>query len=166
MVALSVVAMLLSYFPYLTYTVPAVTGLFMMVLVIELDKKWAILAYIASSLIILFIAEPESKLLYVCLFGYYPILKSVIERINKLFIEWLLKIIVFNASVLVAYLLFSKVFNISLDDFNEFGRIGIYIFMLIANITFVLYDIAISRMAMLYMRVLHNKIEKIFKIGR
>ena len=34
--------MLLSYFPYLTYAVPAVAGLLIMITVIEAGYKWAL----------------------------------------------------------------------------------------------------------------------------
>ena len=43
--------MLLSYFPYLTYAVPAVAGLFIMVAVIEAGYKWALGAYAAASVL-------------------------------------------------------------------------------------------------------------------
>ena len=78
--ALSAVFMLLSYFPYLTYAVPAVAGLLIMITVIEAGHKWGIGAYIAASALVFLFAEPEGKLLYICFFGYYPILKAVFDR--------------------------------------------------------------------------------------
>ena len=39
MAALATAFMLLSYFPYLTYAIPAVAGLFVMVTVIETNYK-------------------------------------------------------------------------------------------------------------------------------
>lgn len=164
MVALSVVFMLLSYFPYLTYAIPAITGLFMMLLVIEINCKWAFGAYAAAAVLVFIFAEPESKLMYICLFGYYPILKSLIERIGKPAIEWPLKLMIFNAAVLMIYLFFSRfIAAISLEDFGELGKYGAYIFLAAGNLVFVLYDIAISRMAMVYMNLLHPKLKKLFK---
>ena len=55
MVALVSVFMLTSYFPYLTYSIPAVAGIFIMIAVIETDKKWAFLSYFASSVIVFFL---------------------------------------------------------------------------------------------------------------
>ena len=55
--------MLLSYFPYFTYAVPAITGLLTMMLVIEINAKWAFAAYIAASALVFIFAEPESKLM-------------------------------------------------------------------------------------------------------
>lgn len=164
--ALSVVFMMLSYFPYLTYAVPAITGLLTMMLVIEINVKWAFAAYIAASVLVFIFAEPESKLMYICLFGYYPIIKSLIERIGRSAAEWPLKLLVFNASVLVIYFVLAKLFGVSLDDFATLGKYGAYIFLAFGNVVFVIYDIAVSRMAMVYMNVLHPKLNKLLKQGR
>ena len=92
MSALATVVMLMAYFPYLTYALPAIAGLFIMVIVIEVDYKWAFLTYLSASFLTFLFAEPESKLMFICLFGFYPILKSVIEKLNKALIEWVLKL--------------------------------------------------------------------------
>ena len=82
--ALSVVVMLTSYFPYLTYAIPAVAGLFMMVTLIECGVSWGFAGYLSSAVIIFIVGEPEATVLYIMLFGYYPVLKSIIEKIRQL----------------------------------------------------------------------------------
>ncbi len=161
--ALATVFMLLSYFPYLTYAIPAIAGLFIMVLVIELDSKWAVGAYISSAFLVFLLAEPESKLLYICFFGYYPILKAIIERINKPIIEWVIKIILFNAAVLIAYFLIASLFGIPTDSITALGIYGAIILLLMANAVFIIYDIAVSKMAMWYMSIFHYKIQRFLK---
>lgn len=156
--------MLFSYFPYLTYAVPAITGLLTMMLVIEINVKWAFAAYIAASVLVFLFAEPESKLMYICLFGYYPILKALIERINKPVIEWILKLAVFNAAVVLVYAVFAGMFGVSLDDLGDFGKYGAYILLAMGNAAFVLYDIAISRLSGAYMIRIHPKINRLLKI--
>lgn len=157
------VFMMLSYFPYLTYAVPAVTGLLIMIIVIEINTRWALVSYIASCALVFIFAEPESKLMYICLFGYYPILKAVIERLKKPAAEWILKISVFNVAVLLVYFVFAKLFGISLDDLNNLGKYGVYAFLAAGNAVFVFYDIAVSRMAMFYINTLHTRVKKIMK---
>ena len=163
-VALSVVFLLLSYFPNFTYAVPAITGLLTMMLVIEINVKWAFAAYLAASVLVFIFAEPESKLMYICLFGYYPIVKALIERINKPVIEWLLKLAVFNAAVLLIYAVFAEKFGISLDDFGILGKYGAYIFLGLANAVVVLYDITVSRLSGAYMYRIHPRVKKLLKI--
>ena len=165
MSALAVVIMLTSYFPYLTYAIPAIAGLCVMVVLIETDYKWAVFTYISSAVLVFMFAEMESKFLYVFLFGYYPILKSLIEKINKQIFEWILKIIIFNISILLVYVVFSKLFALSLDDFGALKQYGVAILLLLSNIVFIVYDIAVSRMSIVYINMLHPKINKLFKKG-
>ena len=161
--SLSIVIMLTSYFPYLTYAIPALAGIFMMVPLIECGVSWSFGTYIASSAIIFITGETEAKLLYVLFLGYYPILKSLIERIKKQAVEWVLKLICFNAAAVAFYYVSSMLFAVSFDDLGDFGKYGAFIFLAICNVVFVIYDIGISRVASYYMISLHDKVKKIIK---
>ena len=161
--ALATVFMLLSFFPYLTYAVPAISGLFIMIAVIELNKKYSFLVYLTSGFLIFLFAEPESKLLYICFFGFYPILKAIIEILNKPLFEYILKFILFNMMMVIIYSVFAKLFNISLEDFGQFGKYSALIFLGFGNIVFFVYDFAISRFAVTYYNFIHPKVKKIFK---
>ena len=155
--------MFVSYFPYLTYAIPAIAGLFMMVPLIECGVSWAFGTYIASSALILITGETEAKILYILFLGYYPILKSLIEKINKQAVEWILKLICFNIAAVAFYYVSSRLFAVSFDDFGEWGKYGALIFLAICNVVFVLYDIGISRVASYYIYALHDKIKRILK---
>ncbi len=161
--SLSIVIMLTSYFPYLTYAIPALAGLFMMVPLIECGVSWGVGTYIASSAIIFITGETEAKLLYVLFLGYYPILKSLIERIKKQAVEWVFKLVCFNAAAVAFYYVSSMLFAVSFDDLGDFGKYGALIFLAICNVVFVIYDIGISRVASYYIIALHDKVKKIVK---
>ena len=163
MAALAVSFMLLSYFPYLTYAIPAFAGLFIMAVVIEINYKWAFVSYLASAVLVFLFAEPESRLLYVFFLGYYPILKALLERMKKPVTEWILKIFFFNAAVLLVYFVFAKPLGIDLSDIPLLGKYGALILLGLGNIVFVLYDIAVSRMAGVYLGVVRPKIKGILK---
>ncbi len=163
MAALAVAVMLTSYFPYLTYTIPAVAGLFIMAAVIEVGKKWAFLSFAVSAVIVFMVAEPEAKLMYIGFLGYYPILKALIERIRKPVIEWVLKMISFNVAVIIIYACFASLFGISFEDFGALGKYGAIITLGIGNIVFVVYDIAVARMAMFYNFVIRPKFKRFLK---
>lgn len=164
MAALATAVMLLSYFPYLTYAIPAVAGLFIMVALIEANWKWALSAYVVSAILTFLFAEPESKLMYICFFGYYPIVKAFIEKINKNVPEWILKIAVFNIAVVSAYFIFSSALGVSISDFEILGKYGVVVFLLAGNVVFVAYDIAVSKMATVYFGVLHQRLKKLLKL--
>ncbi|MCQ2454773.1 MAG: hypothetical protein MJ090_01310 [Clostridia bacterium] len=161
--ALSVVFMMLGYFPYLTYAVPAVAGIIVMIPFIEIGMSYAFSSYIVSSVLVLFFAEPETKVLYIVLFGYYPIVKAIIEKIGKQAVEWIIKIAVFNSAVAISYFALKLLTNIDVDDFGPLGKYGAVIFVAVCNIAFVLYDIAISRISFVYIYRFRKKINFFFK---
>lgn len=163
MTALAVALMLLSYFPYLTYAIPAVSGLFIMVVLIETNKCWAFMSYIASAVLVFLFADPESRFLYVFFFGYYPIIKALTERLKRPVFEWIIKFAVFNASVLTVYILFANFFSFSIEEFGTFGKYGALILLVLGNIVFIFYDIAVSRIAAVYINMLHPKIKKLLR---
>ena len=166
MTALACVLMLLAYFPYFTYAAPAIAALFIMATVIECGNKWAVCSYAASAVLVFLTAEPESRLMYICFFGYYAVVKAAVEKLRKPVIEWILKLLVFNVAVLAVYFIFAGVFGISTEDFGELGKYGAYIFLGLGNAVFVFYDIGLSRIAMAYMAVVHPKVKRLFKNKR
>lgn len=163
MAASAVVVMLTSYFPYLTYAIPAIAGLCIMISLIETDTKWALLSYLSSAVIVAIVAEPEAKMLYILFFGFYPIVKAVFEKIKSRLIEYILKFAVFNAAVILAYAVFAVLFSIDVGDMGDFGKYSAIILLFAANIVFVVYDIAVSRMAQFYILKLHPAVVKIFR---
>ena len=158
--ALCVVIMLVSYFPYLTYAVPAFASLVIMVILIELGFKWAFFSYLTASFLVFLFAETESKILFIMFFGFYPIIKSLIERIGKPFFEWCIKFLVFNSAVLLAYYILTKLFMLPIDDMGELQRYGTAILLLLANVVFIFYDVVISKMAVAYISKFHSRVAK------
>lgn len=164
MAALASLFMLTSYFPYLTYAIPAVAGLFIMITVIETNTKWATVAYVASAVIVAIIAEPEAKMLYVLFFGYYPVLKAVFEKLKSRVLEYILKFAVFNVAVIFAYSVVAVLIGVDLSDMGDFGKYSSAILLALANVVFAFYDLAVTRMAQFYMIRLHPQLSKILKI--
>lgn len=157
--ALCVVVVLLAYFPYLTYALPAIAGLFIMAAVFEVGIKWALGAYLTSSIIVLLTAEPKSALLYVCFFGLYPILKVFFEKVPKTVFKIISKLLFFNASATVLYFLFLKVLGLPIQ---LFGKSVIILGLIIAaNIVFLIYDTALVRLSAWYFSRIHSSISRI-----
>ncbi len=163
MAALSCVFMLTSFFPYMTYGIPAIAGLFIMIAVIETGKLWGFASFVASVAVLLILpADSEAKLLYIMFFGYYPVLKALLEDRFGRVIGYSLKFLVFNTSLLVSYGLLVGLFGIDIGDMGEFGKYTGIILLGAANIVFPIYDIAVSRMAQVYIFRLHKPVSKIF----
>lgn len=163
MAALAVVLMLVAYFPYLTYAIPAFAGMCIMVVLLEIGGKWAISAYITSAVLTVLFCEPEAMLMYVFLFGYYPILKAFIERIKKPILEWPIKMIFFNVVVILVYSFIAQLFGVNMSDTNDFGKYTVYIVLAVANVVFVIYDITVAKMASFYIYIIKPKLHKLLK---
>ena len=163
--AVSVVLMFLtSVIPTLTYAVPAAAGLLLLIMVIEIDKKWATIVYVAVGILsALLIADKEAATMYIAFFGYYPIIKQPIEKHLNKYLCWIVKMIIFNASIIASYLLLIYVFNLSLDDFGEFTKIGLIVLYIVFNVVFVIYDIALTRLITAYIYKWQKHFRKIFK---
>lgn len=104
--ALALAVMFASYFPYLTYAVPAIAGTILIVIVIEIDFKWAMLVYAVIAVLSMFLMEPEAKILFTFFFGYYPVLKFKVDKIRFKVVRWITKFAIFNAAIVLAYLVF------------------------------------------------------------
>ena len=163
MSALTVVIMLVSYFPYLTFAVPAVAGLTSCIILIELNSKWSWGSFVSAALLSILLCEKESATLFLCFFGFYPILKSYLEKIKLRAVEYILKFGLFTACVCCAYFVIIKVFGIPMEGMGDFGKYTPIILLALGEVMFFFYDIAITRVVYLYMVKFHDRVQKMLK---
>ena len=163
--ALAVTIMLAAYFPFATYAVPAAAGVLFAVLTIETGRKWAFGAYFAAAFISMLICEKESAQLFVVFFGYYPILKGIIEQRFRGFSEWLLKLLCFNAAVVAAYAVIVFVFSIPLEESGKGGIWFTACLLAVGNAVFIIYDIGLTRVISAYIARLHSRVARLFERG-
>src|SRR5699024_5757664 len=85
MAAVSIVLMLLSaVVPTMSYGLPALCGVLTTLVVIECGDRTALLMYGAVSILsLLLLPAKESAVVYLLVFGWYPVAKRRIESINK-----------------------------------------------------------------------------------
>lgn len=162
--ALSVVIMMLTIIPVMTYAAPAFAGILLMVVVIEINKKWAFGVYAAAGILSLLLAtDKEAAVMYVAFFGYYPIIKAVLESKLPRAVEWIVKFLIFNVTMVASYFVLIKVFGISMEDMNELGKYGPLILLALGNVVFLVFDIAITRIATLYIIKWQKQFRRLFK---
>lgn len=164
--ALSVVTMFLTaVIPTLTYALPAVAGVFLVLMVVDVGKKWALGVYAAVSILsLLILPDKEAAVMYVFFFGHYPIVKAVLEgtRLHGI-VLWLVKLLVFNACVVLAYLVILYVFQLPFDELEEYGKWAAVGLLGLGNVVFVIYDVAVSRLVTLYMLKLRRYVRKLLR---
>lgn len=143
--------------PVGTYALPALAGVLLIVVVIELGTSWAWPVFIASSVLSLLVAgDKEAAMLYVIFFGYYPILKAVFEKIQKKLLAYLLKFAVFNVSMVLGFFLSIWVLGVPRDSFTLFGVYLPVLFLILGNFVFIVYDYAISTLVVTYYHRFHK----------
>ena len=115
--ALSVALMaLVSIIPNLELALPAISGLFVAVIVIEVDKKWALGVWAAVSVLSLIVVPNKAAaIIYAVFFGYYPVLKSVLESKTPCAVEYIIKILTFSVVMSLSYFLMVKFMGIDLS---------------------------------------------------
>ena len=168
--ALSVVILIPSAVQVFVYTLPAMAGMLTMLAVVEIDKKWAIGSYVATSLIgLLFVANKEAVVYYVAFFGYYPVVKALLESKMPRVAEYILKFLIFNVSIILSGVVLVKVFGMPYNDLLGidgesafFTKYALPIMLGMGNVVFILYDVALTRLLTAYVLVWQKRFRKLF----
>lgn len=73
--------MLLTILPISEMGLPALAGAVLIPIILEIGVKWGWMSYACVALLSLLITPSmEAKVLFIAFFGYYPVLKALIER--------------------------------------------------------------------------------------
>lgn len=154
--AVSVVLMLVGcVIQSLDLTAAIAAGLTVAVAMIECGMGWSVMLYAATGVLALVLLPAKTPaLFYLLIGGIYPVIKSVVERIKNRVAVWALKIIGFNLfyTALIAAGKFLFTINDPIFSFN------IFVYAL-GNATFILYDIAFTRLVALYIRRIRRKLK-------
>lgn len=157
--ALSVIILYLGCaIEVLDLTMSAIVSLLVVVIVIEMGYKYAWLTYIATSILsIIILPQKSPAIFYACFMGFYPIIKSYLERINSALARWIIKLVVGNAALALMFILMS----LFLPDEFEGGWLMLVTYLL-GIIAFLMYDVALSKLITLYFVRIRDRI-KIYK---
>ena len=153
--ALCLVLMFLTgMVPMSTFALPALAGLVLIVVAVEMGRKTALLVYAATALLCIFVVpDVEASMLFVFFFGYYPIIKPKLDGLPSRVLGWIIKLAVYNGAVVAAYLCVIYLFGLTqvLEQTGPLGQYSLWILLGLANVIFLLYDVVIKRMYILYL---------------
>lgn len=163
-----VVLMMTGFIPFATYSLPCIAGLLLVIIVVECGAKWAWICYAATALLALIVTpDREAAIMYIALFGYYPMVKQLLERrfSHSRGLEWSCKLLLFNAAVITAYWAAIHLLGMGylMEELGEFGKYSLLATLALGNVVFVLYDIAMTRLLSFYLFFLRKKLFKRFK---
>ncbi len=166
MSALSVSVMFAALIPSLAYAVPAAAGIAVYIVGEQLGKKWAYLSYITVALLsFILVPEIEADFFFLTLFGYYPTLRSDLQRIKNKLLRFLAKLAVFNIAVVITYRVLCLIVPAEqlLEGMEDFGAYAVYVLWASGNVAFVLYDFFLNTVRELYAKILRPKLNKLMK---
>ncbi|MBO7394773.1 MAG: hypothetical protein J6U16_01485 [Ruminococcus sp.] len=162
--ALCLVTMFLAGIVTPLYIVlPLIAGVMLLIIVEEVSISWAMLTYVAVSLLSLFItADKEAALLFIMLFGHYPMLRFFLQKIRIGIIRLLLKQTVFNSCALSFFYVTVYIFGIKqmIEDMNDFGKYGAIALLVLCNVIFLLYDFNLDVVYKVYIKRIMPRFKK------
>ncbi len=165
MTALSLVILLATVVPITEISLAALAGIVGIPVVVEVGRKAGLLTYATVSLLaLLLVPTVEGKALYIAFFGYYPILKATLEnrRLHSI-AEWGIKFAVFNIATVTAYVVMLRFFSLPTDSFTVAGVSLPWVFLLLGNAIFWLYDRCLTGLITRYLRSWQPKVHRLFR---
>lgn len=152
--ALCLILMFLTgIFPFATYVLPALAGAMLVAVVLENGRRTAVLVYVSVALLSVFIVpDREAAMLFIVFFGYYPIIKELLERIPGKPAGYLAKLALFNAAVIAGFLFLTYALGMTelLGEMNSFGKYTAQALLAGGNVLFLMYDYLLTKYTLLY----------------
>ena len=141
---------LASIIPTNTIFFTLFSTVFVMIGVYEYKIKGGLTIFISSAILGFFMLPSKNVwLLFTVFFGYYPLIKAIIERQKRLFTEWLSKISAGTVIFFILYFLFKNMF------FSEI-KLNIFILFIISAFIFIIYDLALYNTVLSEEAISHN----------
>lgn len=163
----SIILYMTSVIPTSTLTILTIASALIPICIIRSNVKTAIFVYFASSLISFFLVKINISLLYFIFFGVFGIIKFLIERLRNGMVEVILKLIFFNISFFIGFIVMQNILGLNIIAglkeviFNVFNisskNIATILLWLIAQPVFLIYDYAMTLIITFYMEKIHGR---------
>ena len=139
---------LASYLPSGKMGMAAAAGLFPAAAVVSCGFGAGFLCYAGTAILgMLLVSDKAVALLYLLFFGFYPMLKGFIERMNRLVPELILKLLIFNVYAVVLFRAFGNLFAAMVPGKD----LPSAVLILLGNVVFLLYDYGFSKVITFYL---------------
>jgi hypothetical protein len=156
MAAVSVVMIYIAgVVPTMKLSLVAIAGVAAALTVAQSGPVYGLMTYGASAILALLLA-PASAWMYVVFFGWYPAVKCWVERIDRRWVEWVLKFAAFNAAFFCLWFLLPAVLA---DVIPKIAQMFWPLF-LGANAAFAVYDVGLSGILSYFITKILPKIRK------
>ena len=156
--ALTVVVLYIaSLWPTGRESIVALASIFTAAAVIEMGKRQGIYVYVVASVLGMLILPNRAPMFsYMFFFGYYPVVKSLIEqRVHVTAVQWILKICICNAAVLAIWFFVREIM------FGDEPPLGLPLLLAATSVLVIVFDYGFTKVIWLYI----NRISKYIKKG-
>ncbi len=143
------------------YILPAISGIIILAMAIEFGFKCGLEIFLITSVLSLMLSGDKSAaIFFIILFGYYPLLKIKIEtlKLNMNIVKLAIKLAVFNLAIILEYWISIKLFGVPEESLMLFGIYMPHVLLIMANITFLMYDRCIIICMYVYVHKIRGKI--------
>ncbi len=152
--ALGVVLLLLgSFIEVMDIAMAALASLLCIFAVIEYGgaAPWLVFS-VTGVLSLVLLPNKTPAAMYVVFLGYYPIIKEKLEKLKKP-ISWLLKEVIFNVALVALFLIVKFLLMPNISE-----PLWMYVALVVlSEVAFVLYDIALTRLITFYIIKLRHR---------
>lgn len=144
--ALGVVLLLLgSVLPAGRLALVAISSLPVCVTLMMYGLKWSLGVFAVTAALGALLYPGAAAIMFTAFFGYYPIAKSLFERIHKTGVCWLCKYALYTFAFVVYWLLAKALFTFT------GGELAWYVLYPLGAVVFFLYDMAYSSVIRFYL---------------
>ena len=132
-------------------------GFILSVVIMECGFSFGWLSYVAVSIIaFLLVPEKTAVLPYVLFFGIYSLVKSHIEQINKLIVEWVLKFTFFNLSLFFMWKIAEQLLELIPPMLVQ--SLPVSVLVLVLQAAFFAFDLVFTFWTQYYLKKISTKI--------
>ncbi len=152
-----------SILPFATFVAPALASICVLYFCMEYGRGTAAVVYVAVGILCMLLApDKEQALIFVCLLGYYPIVKGLLDRLRPKALVLALKILLCDVTMLGLYFVITRLLVIPAvrDEFAEYTTILVVALAVLGTLTFLIYDAALTKLAVYYEVKLRPKLQK------
>lgn len=138
--------------PFASIACPVLASLVLIPVYAENGWKWGLVWYLTVAVLGLLLAPDKEAAILFVFFGYYPMLRKWFGRIRPGALKWAVKLVYVNLAVFAAYALMIFVFRMEAIA-QEYAQMQLYLLvalLLLANLSFVIYDLLIGRLEIYY----------------
>jgi hypothetical protein len=129
----------------------AIAGMFSCAAVIHCGLGYGFIVFAATAILgLLIVPDKGNALFYIAFFGYYPVLKSPIERIKNVWIGWVLKILIVNLAFAILWIIIGP-------EMFSYGRL---LGHAAVSAVLVIFDIGLSNIIATYIRRVATRTRK------